>query len=206
MKKQHLRTVLLVLAVVLGVSACRPVYTGPEGAKVAVVGDSITNGSSDALDAALADQHRFVSGVDGIDLADGRNKLIQPVVESEPEVLVVELGINSAREVWNSTDLAHLESVLAAVKPVPCVIWVTPNALPTSYYDHLGDGTINARIALFQASLHKRLPKHPNVHLADFGAIQVEHPEWYQDDHLHPNEAGRVAYADYVATQIADQC
>lgn len=59
---------------------------------------------------------------------------------------------------------------------------------------------------MFQASLKKRLPKHPNVHLADFGATQVQHPEWYQADHLHPNDAGRAAYAEYVAGQIAEQC
>lgn len=108
----HLRTALLVLLVVVGVSACRPVYTGPDGRRVAVVGDSITNGSSGALDSSLADQHRFLQGVDGIDLAAGRTRLVKPVVESKPEVMVIELGINSAREEWNSADLADLESVL----------------------------------------------------------------------------------------------
>jgi lysophospholipase L1-like esterase len=206
MKKSPVTTIVLIIAVALGVTACQPVYTGPQGPRVAVVGDSITNSASDELDVALTSKRRHLNGIDSIDLADGRTQLIKPVTATDPAVLVIELGINSAREVWNSDDLKHLEAVLADIKTVPCVIWVTPTALESSYFDHLGEGMISARIAMFQASLKKRLPKHPNVHLADFGAIEVQHPEWFHADRLHLNADGQVAYANYIADQVATHC
>lgn len=206
LRNRRLATITTVIAIALGATACQPAYSGPEGRRVAVVGDSITNGSGTAIDAELADAYRFVSGIDSIDLAEGRTKLVKPVVGTKPAVLVIELGINSAREVWDSADLPHLEGVLADIKAIPCVIWVTPTSLATSYYDHLGEGTLNTRIAKFQASLKKRLPKHPQIHLADFGAMSVQHPEWYQADGLHPNDAGRVAYASYTVEQVDTQC
>jgi lysophospholipase L1-like esterase len=199
-------TILLIVAVALVASACRPTYTGPQGPKVAVIGDSITNSSSEELDAELAAKYRFASGIDGIDLADGRAKLVNPVAETKPSVLVIELGINSARESWDSSDLPHLEAVLAAAKATPCVIWVTPTALEPSYYDHLGQGTLASRITAFQASLDKRLPKYPNIHRADFGAIEQQHPEWFVNDRLHLTAAGQAAYAAYVADQVDASC
>lgn len=199
-------TTLLIIAVALLVSACRPTYTGPTGPKVAVVGDSITNSSTEELDAELAAKYRFASGIDGIDLDAGRTKLVKPVAETTPSIIVVELGINSARESWDSTDLPHLEAMLTAVKAMPCVIWVTPTAMETSYYDHLGQGTLATRIAMFQASLDKRLPKYPNIHRADFGALELQHPEWYVADRLHLTPEGQAAYASYVADQIDTAC
>lgn len=205
-RNRRLATTVLLVAVAFGISACRPVYTGPEGPRVAVVGDSITNSATGELDAELAARHRYLQGVDSIDLAEGRGRLVKPVVSTDPSVVVVELGINSAREEWNSADLIDLENVLADLKAVPCVVWVTPTAVEGSYFDHLGTGTLKARIALFQASLKKRLPKNPNVHLADFGAVEAEHPEWFQADGLHLNDAGQAAYAAYLADQIATAC
>lgn len=202
----RLPTILLVIAVALLASACRPTYVGPQGPKVAVAGDSITRSSSDELDTELAAKYRFLSGIDGIDLADGRSQLVEPVAGTTPSVIVLELGINSARESWDSSDLPHLEAVLAAVKATPCVIWVTPTALTPSYYDHLGQGTLASRIAQFQASLAKRLPKYPNIHRADFGALELQHPEWFVADRLHLTPEGQAAYASYVADQIDTTC
>ena len=86
-----------------------------------------------------------------------------------------------------------------------CVVWVTPTALAPSYYDHKGPGTLQARAAAFKASLAKRLPKHPNQHLADFSELQLQHPEWLDADHLHHTEAGHAAYAGFVADAV-DVC
>lgn len=199
-------TLLLVILVALGASACQPVYAGPDGRRVAVIGDSITNSATEELDAELAEERRFVQGVNSIDLADGRTRLVKPVTGTTPSVVVIELGINSAREVWDSADLVHLERVLADLHAVPCVVWVTPTALDGSYYDHLGEGMLSTRIAMFQASLKKRLPKHPNIHQADFGAIERTHPEWYQADRVHLTDAGQQAYAAYIADQVAIHC
>lgn len=203
-----MKKLLLLLLAALALSACQvPVYNGPASEqRVAVVGDSITDYSAKALDKAFTNQNRWIKGIPGIDLADGRSQLVKPAVASAPAVLVVELGINSAREEWNSTDLRHLEGILADTDSLPCVIWVTPTALEPSYYDHLGTGTIQSRIEKFQASLAKRLPANGNVRVADFGSIQLQHPEWFQDDRMHPNAAGQKAYAEYVLEQVEQGC
>ena len=203
------KILLLILALVaIACSACQvPTYTGPQAQpRIAVVGDSITDYSTTALDRAFAKENRWIKGIPGIDLADGRTQLVQPAVASKPDVLVIELGINSAREVWNSADLTHLEGILRDTDSIACVIWVTPNALEPSYYDHLGKGTINSRIEQFQASLTKRLPANPNVRVADWGATEVQHPEWYDADRLHPNAAGQKAYAAFVLAQVQQGC
>lgn len=196
---------LVVLLIPVVLTSCLS-FSGGDGTKVAVVGDSITNYSTPQVEATLAegDYNFAVTGIPGIDLKDGRTKLVQPAVAEDPDVLVIELGINSAREVWNSADLPYLEGVLADADAIDCVIWVTPTALQPSYYDHLGEGTIASRIEAFKSSLKKRLPKHPNQRLADFGVTQQA--EWFDTDHLHPSPVGKSAYASYVAEQVAAGC
>lgn len=186
-------TALLMSAVLL-VSAGGCNDTQP---KVIITGDSIT-----AWSEAAFPKDQDVRATPGIDLKDGRTKHVKPAVADKPDVLVVELGINSAREVWNSDDLPSLEGILADTNSIDCVVWVTPTALSPSYYDNLGEGTLKERIAAFQASLKKRLAANPNVRLADFGA--VEKASWYQDDHLHLNPTGQKAYAAFVLAAVDD--
>lgn len=176
-------------------------FTG-KGFKVTMVGDSITNYSTPELTAALASYRRSVTGVPGISLLGALDPLVRPAVATKPHVVVVELGINSAREAWNSADLKWLEATLTSLDKATRVIWITPSALAPSYYDHLGKGTLQARLAAFKASLVKRLPAHPKQRLADFSKVQLKHPEWFDDDHLHPSDEGKVAFAEYVAAQV----
>lgn len=198
--------------VAMTAAACQPPeparpYVGPAGApRVAVVGDSITNYSSTQVQSAMSGYRVSINSVPGIDLADGRAQLVKPVMATKPDVLVIELGINSAREVWDSADLVHLEGIMADAASVPCVIWVTPTALAPSYYDHLGKGYLRDRIAAMKASVAKRVAKRPNFHLADWGEIEGQHPEWFDADHLHPTTAGKVAYAQYLNEQVGALC
>ncbi len=205
------RWVAMVALVAALAPACRPSvspmpissYTG-SGVKVAVIGDSITNYSTTEIRSALAPYRHSVTGIPGIGFVGALDRLVRPAVASKPDVLIIELGINSAREVWNSADLKWLEATLKELDKVPRVIWITPSALTPSYYDHLGAGTIAQRIAAFKASLVKRLPKHPNQRLADFSVSQLTHPEWFDVDHLHPSPAGKTAIAAYMLARLVD--
>lgn len=209
MKVRLLTLVVAILAT--SVTACRPSvapmaiapYTG-KGVKVAIIGDSITNYSTPELKAVLGPYRYSITGVPGIGLVGALDRLVRPAVASKPDILVIELGINSAREVWNSADLKWLEATLKSLDWAKRVIWITPSALAPSYYDHLGPGTIQSRIAAFKASLVKRLPKHPNQRLADFSVTQLTHPEWFDADHLHLSPAGKKAYAAYILARLVD--
>lgn len=202
--RRSIRGALLALLAVAALAACQPVdaytisYTG-SGSRVAVVGDSITAHAQPQVVAALDGRARAVAGVPSMRMTAALEDRVRPAVATDPDVLVIELGLNDALDGWGSADLPTLEAMLSLLDDARCVVWVTPSALAPSYYDHLGPGTMQARAAAFKASLAKRLPKHPNQHLADFSAVQLQHPEWFDADHLHLTAAGHQAYADFVA-------
>lgn len=202
------RLALVALAAVVALAACQPTsaytyqYAGT-GPRVAVVGDSITAHAEADLTAALSGYARAVGGVPSMTMADAIDERVRPAVVTAPEVLVVELGLNDALNGWDSSDLPTLEKTLALLDDAPCVVWVTPSALAPSYYDHQGPGTMQARAAAFKASLQKRLPKHPNQHLADWSATQLQHPDWFVADHVHHAPAGHQAYAQFVAQSVS---
>jgi hypothetical protein len=205
-----MRKYIMPFIIMCTLCACSPIYKGnTSGTKVGVVGDSITNYATPQVEATLAPTYHYAVGsTPGINLKDARGTWVRPMVGTHPEVLVVELGINSARDGWDSTDLPHLEGVLKDVRTVPCVVWVVPDALDTSYYDNQGTSapTLHERILQFKASLEKRLPANPNVHLAYWGAQERTHPAWYGDDGLHNSNRGETAYATYVKNAITTYC
>jgi lysophospholipase L1-like esterase len=202
------RVALVALAAVVALAACQPVeaytyqYVGT-GPRVAVVGDSITAHAETEVTAALGAYARAVGGVPSMTMAAALDERVRPAVTTQPDVLVVELGLNDALDGWDSTDLPTLEKMMALLDGAECVVWVTPSALAPSYYDHAGPGTLQARAAAFKASLQKRLPKHPNQRLADFSVTELANPAWFDADHLHHTPAGHQAYADFVAQSVS---
>ena len=206
-----MKKLALVLVAALALVACEPptapTYSGPaDGRKVAVVGDSITASAVKPIRESLSEYQLAVTATAGIALAAGRIQLVQPAVMTRPEVLVIELGINSATVAWDSDDLPNLEGILADVKTIPCVIWVTPTALAPSSFDPGGKGTLQSRLESFKASLKKRLPAHRNVHLADWGPTELANPAWFTSDHLHLSPAGQAAYGRYLDERVAALC
>jgi hypothetical protein len=205
--RRHLRVALLALVAVAALAACQPVgaytlaYTG-SGTRVAVVGDSNTAHAEPQLVAALDGRARAVAGVPSMRMTAALDDRVRPAVATDPDVLVVELGLNDALDGWDSSDLPALEAMLSLLDDARCVVWVTPTALAPSYYDHQGPGTLQARAAAFKASLAKRLPKHPNQHLADYAPEQLQHPERFDADHLHHTAAGHEAFAAFVAESV----
>jgi lysophospholipase L1-like esterase len=141
-------------------------------------------------------------------MRDARKPLVQAAVATRPDVLVVELGINSARDGWTSGDITDMVRILGDVASVPCVVWVIPDALDHSYYDNQGTSapTLHGRILQFKASLDKRVGTYPNVHVAYWGDVERTHPEWYNGDGLHHSDAGKRAYGRYVRAQVDALC
>lgn len=206
MNRNH-KTIIFAAVLAMACAACQPNYVGPtNGRTVAVVGDSITHYSESPIASAFPKDRRSVEGIPSIDLPDGRTRLVKPVASTAPDVVVVELGVNSAREVWTSDDAHQIDLIMRDLADVPCVVWVTPTALSPSYFDHLGKGTIASRIEQMRKSVARRVAQYPNLHLADFGAVQGKHAEWFQADHLHPNAEGQKALATFMQMAVADAC
>ena len=200
---------LVVLVTITILTACNPMpaYTGTPGRpRVAVVGDSITYYATSDTNEALIDFRHTVRGIPKIGLTSGRTELVDPAVATRPDILVIELGLNSAMDGWDGSDLPSLDAVLTAADPVPCVVWVAPDALTPSWYDHKGRGTLHDRQSAFVASLSKRLPAHPHQHLSNWGPIERTYPTYYLSDHLHITPSGRLAYAALVDASIKEFC
>lgn len=204
-----IKMIMMCVFVVLCVCACMPQYQG-KGTKVAVVGDSITAHATARVEVELkAGGYAYsVLGTPSINLKDARVPLVQAAVATTPTIMVVELGINSARDGWDSTDLTYLARTMGDMGAVPCVVWVVPDALDTSYYDNQGTSapTLHGRILQYKASLEKRLPAYPNMHMAYWGDVVRTHPEWYNGDGLHHSPAGQRAYGRYVRAQVDALC
>lgn len=201
---------LFVLAFTVLGCACQPPYKGPaNSARVAVVGDSVTDISTTSLQAKLSKTWRTsVSGVGGIDLPRGRTELVQPAVATKPDVLVVELGINSASNGWTSNDAHFIDLILKDAAKVPCVVWLLPDALDNTAFNLLADDGLlmTDRIAALRKSIQRRVAANPNLHLADFGPLQRSHPEWYAVDGLHPSPAGTRGMANFLDQSIRSYC
>lgn len=201
---------IVTMATAASTAGCLPAFSGPDGSRrIAVVGDSIVAGAKADLDAALEGADRSVGGVSGIDLPAGATLLVQPAVDAEPDVLVVELGINDAHDGWDPLiDEPNLDRVLDLVDPVPCTIWLLPDVLePTALdHDHGQTTSLHQRIGQLWAALDARAAAHPRLHLDRFGVEQRTHPERYQADGVHPDEAGSAALAAHVAEAIDEHC
>jgi hypothetical protein len=204
------RTAAFMVTILVAVSlmACEVnPYEGPEGAtRVVVVGDSITFMSGGYTRDLMGDYQTSITGVLGIGQVEGRGRLVQPGVAMQPDVMVIELGINSARESWDAADIPHLEGIMDDASSVPCVIYVTPSALEPSEYDSNGIGSMQDRLASMRGSIARRVAKRPNFHLADWGAVSRTQPSWFESDGLHNSVAGRKAYAAYVNEQVRTLC
>lgn len=207
-------TLAVALFAVAVCAACQPSYVGSSGPRVGIAGDSVTAHAKTQVEGAFGGYRRSVMAVPGIDLADGRADLVAPLASTDPDVMVVELGINSALDGWTSADAREIDLIMRDLEDVPCVVWITPSALTPSYYDHLGPGTIAERIAAMRASVERRaagsssrsVSVYRNLHVADFGPVQMSHPQWFMDDHLHMNEAGHNALATFMRQSVEEAC
>ena len=52
------------------------------------------------------------------------------------------------------------------------------------------------------ASLAKMAEKYPNITLVDWYGLSNDHEEWFLEDHVHPNETGRINYTALLAKNI----
>ncbi|MGZ4704956.1 MAG: GDSL-type esterase/lipase family protein [Acidimicrobiales bacterium] len=113
--------------------------------------------------------------------------------------VIIELGTNDAVQVAEgrldqATVLATIGQALDLF-PDQCVVWVVPGRDPQ------GEG---ARVgAAIGEELAAQAEHRPNLHLADFGAVLDEHPEYLLDDQVHLTDDGSRALAALMARAAA---
>ena len=171
-------------------------------ADVLVIGDSVTDQSSDQILAAMPDREVTVIGLSGL-----RTDQLRPVIEDtlggvdRPPVAVVMAGYN---DVWQSTEReAPVDELMAVMAGVDCAVWVlVPTKGP---WDH-------DRALAFDARIREA---------ADAAGVAVDtrwrdsvdgldgpdpDPDLVQEDMVHPSDAGRIRVAEVMAAAVGDRC
>jgi len=167
----------------------------PLGTKVAIVGDSLTEGVRSRF-SPFATRYGFDAKIDaqnGRDIEAGISPLKKIV--SGRDLVVVALGTNDARTGLNATEAnARIDEVMAQVAGRP-VLWV-------NIYRSDTKGTM-AAAELFDEQLTSATSEYPNLTVLDWSSYIQNRPELMGEDHIHLTSDGYMARAEWMARQIA---
>ena len=152
---------------------------------VRMIGDSILEGGSEDVEAALTDWNLTIDAEVGRSSSSGV-ALAQASVEQDADVVVIELGTNDpAPGIFR----AHLVETLDLLRPVPLVIWQTARGPE----EDLSIPEVNAAI-------RDVVPAYPNVAIADWVSFVPD--EAVQTDGIHPDEGFQQLEAELLAPML----
>jgi hypothetical protein len=173
--------------------------TSPALARVAVVGDSITNLSAPAISAALGSDYVVqLHGTNGATMAQQTPTLL--AADQDPQGpaadIVYELGTNDAGNPSWQADFANSLTAMAASH---CVVFVAVSPI-------LGmRGPAAVGIDLEERTLADEYPTH--YHVLDWGTIEYRQPGWVSTlDAIHPTRVGSVELASLEKQALASDC
>jgi hypothetical protein len=170
----------------------------PLGTKVAIVGDSLTEGLRTRLP-PLAASYGFEVKIDakqGRDIAAG----LAPLTKLEPDrdLVVVALGTNDARaDLTVEVAQARIEQMLAVVGPKTPVVWVN------IYRSDTKDAAVAAR--RFDLALDAEAAVRPNLTVLDWSSYIQDRKKLMGADGIHLTSAGYDDRAAWLARAIADE-
>jgi len=98
-----------------------------------------------------------------------------------PDRVVIHLGTNGF------TSAEEIDAVLRPLSDVRRVVLVTVQLNGTRRWE----SSENVEIAAAAT-------RWPNVRIADWKAVSEGHPEYFRSDHIHPTQAGAIAYANVI--------
>lgn len=179
----------------------------PEDTSIAMVGDSITEGSSSALQVAFAGVGIDDVVIDGeasrrIEIASNRDgpgvsgvNAVKALLDSgaNPTVWVIALGTNDVGSFGTPQDCAELIEEITTLLPPPVhLVWVNvyrPSDLrETKVFNEVLAVVIEARGAAV---------------VADWYAVATDPDhDVLRSDELHPNDSGKVAFAELVVQAL----
>ena len=173
---------------------------------MAVVGDSLTQMSTDALELHLTEAQWnpvVIDGELGAPIADRVTK-VREVLAGNPslDAIVIALGTNDARlnfgsgrpmaESWAVTQSSAF-TALADARAAKCVVWVGVNSNVKRWNLDVYGGVFNDWLRRYTT-------------LADWAARSKDHPEWFDVDDVHFTDYGKDAYARLITESIEQTC
>lgn len=182
--------------------ADRPSFTS-----MAMVGDSITEGSTAALDEVLADRGFTSIDVRGrasrrIEIGDGTGSpasgirtLFEMISEGlRPDSWVIALGTNDVGQYAEDSDYVRL---------IDAVVTMLPDDQPLVWVDVYRPEYLDES-KRFNQLLRERLDDRGNAFVADwYSRASDAELDILRDDGLHPNARGNLVFADLVADALA---
>ncbi len=170
----------------------------PLGTKVAIVGDSLTEGVRTRLP-PLATRYGFDVKIDaqsGRDIAAGVTPLTK--VKADRDLVVVALGTNDARaSLTVEAAQARIGQMLAVVGDKTPVLWVN------IYRQDTKDATAAAR--RFDLALDAEAAVRPNLTVLDWSSYIQGRKDLLGKDGIHLTSAGYDDRAAWLARAIADE-
>lgn len=226
-KKKRMQAMFLVAAVLIMWNIIQLI--NPEKTvRIACVGDSITYGAwvedreKNCYPVVLqnllgTDGYRVGNfGVNGATLQKSGDKpywkqeRYEQSLSYEADIVVIMLGTNDTKSVnWKNSDafrkdyLSLIESY-ASLDTRPQIILVTPPSL--FQIDETGQGTkagADAVIAEESRVIHE-IGEEKKLTVIDLYEMSGTHPEWFNEDGIHPNAKGAAAIAEAVAGQVQE--
>lgn len=182
-------------------------YSPGPGAKVFFTGDSLTVDSSAQLRARLESRGLRVAGnaFGGTTIGWSASKLIDQTFGDPPAVAVVASGTNNVVGGWDAGDDAELATALQWAAKAPCAVWILPARVRYEVVGGVRRATVNPATLQMRDRIRSAATA-AGVHVADWGALAAEHPDWYVPDGIHHTETGRAAYASFIARAVATFC
>lgn len=190
-------TLVLVVAATIAVSVRPELW--PFRPRVALLGDSITVVSEDALRGELRHDYRLdIEATSGL-----RTDQLVPAVDAEvppgQDQVVINLGTNDVGQSWPlEQSEASLRELLARFPDARCIHLVTVNE---RILDFAGRGAENERARAFNAMLARVAASRPGADVVDWTAevdayVAAGEPEGpFTTDSVHPTPAGQRALA-----------
>jgi lysophospholipase L1-like esterase len=172
---------------------------------VAMVGDSITEGSEAELRYTLTASGITELEIDGltsrrIEIGDGSNSPLSGIASLykmladgvSPDVWVVALGTNDVGQYADEAEYRTLVRDVIDMLPADTpLVWVD-----TYRVQYLDD------TKLFNQILREEVGSRPNSVVASWYAVATSPDDVLQSDQVHPNERGRAAFAALVAAGL----
>lgn len=232
------RSILVLAAMLLAVSCARANATQSSGRtalpapEVFLVGDSISDGAGQSIDATFERQgwHHYRVAIGGQSVADMQAYIISGAQLRKPDVMVIELGTNDmggvelddantgtvdaeARQRGYDDALDQLDTALRNMHDVPCVVWLDVADWSDLDFGPAGHYNLQTWAPRYNAALRERQAHHPNLHVVSYAEqIRARGTAWMDDNfdegwRIHPTtSSGRQAVADIMVDGIHDSC
>lgn len=157
--------------------------TKAKNLKVTAFGDSVLLAGSKGLTEIFPKM--VVDGEVGRQLKDGP-ALLQTLKDKGElhDTILLSLGTNGA---FSKDDFAQVMNVLGDKHQV----FIINTHVPTRRWQNDVNATLEAASKEYN-----------NVHLIDWYGFSNEHPDWFYDDQVHPNDVGSIHYCHLIAKEI----